>query len=237
MRVRTLLAVCAMALVSATLSLAGDWDRKVQFTFDKPVAIPAVHQPGMGVLPAGTYMFRIHDSAENRHIVEILNKEETKIYATILAIPNTRLQVTDKVVLQFRETPAGQPFALRAMFYPGRAWGEEFVYPKAQATELARVTAEPVLSMPAALAKEEPKPEAPEVIAELEQTPVTAVEPSGAEVQTAEVVSPPTPELIAQNEPPKELPHTASPLPLFALMGMLAMMAGLGFRFAERRLR
>ena len=152
MRARTLLAICTIALVSATFSLAGDWYRKIQFTFDKPVSIPAVHQPGWGVLPAGTYAFRIHDSAANRHIVEILNKGETQIYATILAIPNTRLQVTDKVVLQFRETPAGQPFALRPMFYPGRAWGEEFVYPKAKATELAKTTRQPVLSMPAGLA-------------------------------------------------------------------------------------
>ena len=80
-------------------------------------------------------------------------------------------------------------------------------------------------------------PEAPQVIAELEAAPVTAVAPSGAEVETAQVVTPPTPELLAKNEPAKELPHTASPLPLFALMGMLATMAGFGLRFAEKRLR
>ena len=74
----------------------------------------------VGVLPPGTYVFRIMDSDADRHIVQIFNKEETTIYATILAIPNTRLKVTDGAVITFRETPAGQPFALRAMFYPGR---------------------------------------------------------------------------------------------------------------------
>jgi hypothetical protein len=102
----------------------------------------------MGVLPAGTYVFKIANTASDRHIVEIFNKEETEIYATILAIPNERLKVTDGVALTFRETPAGQPPALRAMFYPGRAWGEEFVYPKFQATQLAKATSQPVLSMP-----------------------------------------------------------------------------------------
>lgn len=237
MRVRTLLTACVIALVSAAFALAGDWDRKIQFTFDKPVSIPAVHQPGWGVLRPGTYVFRIHDSAANRHIVEILNKEETEIYATILALPNSRLKVTDKAVIQFRETPAGQPFALRAMFYPGRAWGEEFVYPKTKATELARVTSQPVLSMPAPLKEEEAMPEAPQVIAALEAAPVTAVEPSGAEVQTAEVVTEPPLELLARNEPPKVLPQTASPLPLIGVLGMLSVMAGFGLRFAEKRLR
>src|SRR5437764_6196277 len=142
------------------------------------------------------------DSQSNRHIVQIFNKEENEIYATILAIPNTRLTVTDDVVLTFRETPAGQPLALRAMFYPGRSWGEEFVYPKVRATELAKATSEPVLSMPAL--KEEAKPEAPQVIAELEQAPVTAVEPSGKEVQTAEVVT--SPEVLIAKSERKTLP-------------------------------
>jgi hypothetical protein len=235
MRGRTVLAVCALAFVSATFSLADEWNRKIEFTFSKPVAIPAVHSPGGGILPAGTYVFKIMDSASDRHIVQIFNKEQTKIYATILAIPNTRLRVTDDVVLTFRETPAGQPMALRAMFYPGRAWGEEFVYPKAKAIEIAKATSQTVLNMPAAMEKEEPLPEGPTIISELEATPLTAVTPEGNEVQTAEVVTPPTPAetLTAKNE---VLPQTASPLPLIALMGLLALSAGLTLRLTENRM-
>jgi hypothetical protein len=84
------------------------------------------------VLPAGTYVFKILDSQSDRHIVQIFNADETQIYATILAIPNYRLKATDKTVVTFRERPAGEPEALRAWFYPGRNWGEEFVYPKAK---------------------------------------------------------------------------------------------------------
>ena len=109
MRTRTLLAVCTLALVSATFSLADEWNRKIEFTFDQPVSIPAVHQPGWAVLPPGTYVFKIFNSSSDRHIVQIFDKGETEIYATILAVPDTRLKVTDKVVLTFRETPAGQP--------------------------------------------------------------------------------------------------------------------------------
>jgi hypothetical protein len=235
MRARTLLAVCAIALASTTFSLADEWNRKIELTFNHSVSLPPVHEEGMGVLPPGTYVFKILDSQSNRHIVQVFNKDENEIYATILAIPNVRLEPTDKVVITFRETPAGQPLALRAMFYPGRNWGEEFVYPKAKAVELARAARQPVLSMATEIEKQS-KPAAPEVIAELENAPVTAVAPSGEEVQTAEVVTPPAAVQLAQNEPAKELPKTASPVPLVALIGLLALGAGLTLRFAEKRI-
>ena len=56
-------------------------------TFSGPVEIPGVHLKGWAVLPAGTYVFKILDSTSDRHIVQIFNKEETEIYATILANP------------------------------------------------------------------------------------------------------------------------------------------------------
>jgi hypothetical protein len=234
MRARIVLAACALALVTASFALADAWNRKIQFTFSEPVAIPAVHQPGWGVLPPGTYVFKIVDSNADRHIVQISNKDETVVYATILAVPNLRLKATDKIVLTFRERPAGQPYALRAMFYPGKEWGEEFVYPKFVATEIAKATSETVLSMP--IKEENAMPAAPEVVAELEATPLTAVEPSGAEVQTADAVTPPTPAQL-NAAATEELPKTASPLPFIGLMGLLALGAGFTLRFAETRAR
>ena len=126
---------CA-ALIGATFApsaRADDWNRKTVITFSGPVEIPGVHLAGWGVLPAGTYVFKILDSQSDRHIVQIFSQDELTVYATILAIPNYRLKATDKTVITFRERPAGQPEALRAWFYPGRNWGEEFVYPKAKA--------------------------------------------------------------------------------------------------------
>ena len=99
-----------------------------------------MHITGMRVLPAGTYVFKLMNSSSNRHIVQIFNKDETKIYATILAIPNYRLVPKNKTVITFNEGVRGQPEAIRAWFYPGANWGEEFVYPKAKAVELAKVT-------------------------------------------------------------------------------------------------
>src|SRR5580658_2940844 len=112
---------------------ADESDRKTIITFSAPVEIPGVHLAGWGVLPAGTYVFKILDSQSDRHIVQIFSQDEKTVYATILAIPNYRLRATSKTVMTFRERPVGEPEALRAWFYPGRNWGEEFVYPKAAA--------------------------------------------------------------------------------------------------------
>ena len=238
---RALPTMFCLALMGATFSptaKADEFNRKTVITFSGPVQIPAVHQPGFGVLPAGTYVFKIVNSQSDRHIVQIFSKDELTVYATILAIPNLRMKATDKTVITFRERPAGEPEALRAWFYPGRTWGEEFVYPKAQAIELAKSTNTTVLEMPASVTVEAAKPEEPRVIAELERAPVTAVEPSGKEVEIAQAVTPPPAEtLVAQATPAAEpaLPKTASPLPLIALLGLLALGGGLTLRVVETR--
>jgi hypothetical protein len=198
------------------------------------VEIPGVHRAGWGVLPAGTYVFKIVDSASDRHIVQIFSKDMLTVYATILAIPNYRLKATDKTVITFRERPAGQPEALRAWFYPGREWGEEFVYPKAKAIELAKVTNVPVLAIPTEVQLEVPKPEEPEVVETLKQVPVIAVKPTGEEVELAQVVQSPPPAEIAVTKPApvaETLPETASPLPVIGLIGLgLLAFAGLMYR-------
>lgn len=236
---RAAAAVFCLAFIGATNAKADAFDNKTEITFSGPVEIPAVHQPGWGILPAGTYVFKVTKSEPNRDIVQIFSKDERTIYATILAIPNFRLKTTGKTVITFRERPAGQPEALRAWFYPHREWGQEFVYSKARATELAKTSGTPVLEMPASVRVEAAKPEEPQVIAELEQAPVMAVRPSGEEVQMAQVVTPPpaAETLVAQVTPAAEpaLPKTASPLPLIALLGLLALGGALTLRLLEAR--
>jgi hypothetical protein len=228
-------------------AMADDWNRKTVVTFSGPVEIPGVHLQGWGVLPAGTYVFKIMDSSSDRHIVQIFNQDETAIYATILAIPNYRLKATNKTVITFRERPAGEPEALRAWFYPGRNWGEEFVYPKARAIELAKTTNTAVLFTPVEIPLEVTVPiktvDEP-VVAELKQAPIMAVQPTGQEVQLAEVVTQPPAEAqiasapepaVAETEP--ALPATASPLPLIGLLGLLSLGAAFAVRVVATRVQ
>jgi LPXTG-motif cell wall-anchored protein len=236
----TVFSLALMGAVFSPAAKADAWNRKTVMTFSGPVEIPGVHLKGWGVLPAGTYVFKIMDSQSNRHIVQIFNKEETQVYATILAIPNYRLKATDKTVVTFRERPAGQPEALRAWFYPGRNWGEEFVYPRAKAIELAKITKTPVLYTTADLPVEVEKPmltmTEPEVVA-LIQAPVKAVHPTGEEVEIAAVVTtPPAAELEPDTaQVAMALPQTASPLPLIALLGLLALGGGVVLRRMQKR--
>jgi hypothetical protein len=236
-------AICTIAFLGflyAPSANADAWNRKTVITFSGPVEIPGVHLKGWGVLPAGTYVFKIMDSQSNRHIVQIFNRDETIVYATILAIPNYRLQPTDKTVITFSERPAGEPEALRAWFYPGRSWGEEFVYPKARAVVLARTARQPVLSTPANLPVEVNEPvkvaESP-IVAELKQAPVIAIQPNGEEAELEQVVtSPPAQELEAPAPATPELPATASPLPLISVLGSLALAGAVALRATASRL-
>ena len=211
------ISICLFALPFAS---ADDWNRKTIVTFSGPVEVPGV---GAQTLPAGTYVFKIFDSPSDRHIVQIFNQDETHIFTTILAIPNYRLRATDKTVMTFKERAQGEPQALRAWFYPGRQWGEEFVYPKSKALELAKIADEPVLYTPVETASVE----------DLKTAPVQAITPSGETIALAEVVQTPPVETaepveVAKVDESKTLPQTAGYLPLLGGLGLLSLgVAGL----------
>jgi hypothetical protein len=232
-----------LGAVATPTARADDWNNKTVVTFNGPVEIPGVHLTGWGVLPAGTYVFKLLDSQSDRHIVQIFDKDGIKVLATILAIPNYRLKATDKTVITFRERPAGEPEALRAWFFPGKNWGDEFVYPKAKAIELAKQTNTPVLFTPADVPAEVAEPiqstDHP-VVLTLRQVPVMAFQPSGQEVELAQVVTPPPTDTPAATEvptaAPASLPATASQLPLTVLLGLFALGAAIALGITRRRL-
>jgi hypothetical protein len=148
--------------------------------------------------------------------VQIFNKDENHLFTTILAIPNYRIQPTGKTVFTFWETPPGQPKALRAWFYPGDNFGQEFAYPKSAAVQIAAVAHQPVPTTEAVQA------------AELPQAEVTQTQPEP--VQEAQNTPPPAPQEVAQAPEPTpapapapELPKTASPYPLIGLAGMFSL--------------
>jgi len=118
-----------------------DTEHKTVVSFTGPVEVPGSNPQ---VLPAGSYMFKVVDSKSNRNIVQVSNKEETHVYTTILAIPTHRDVDTDKTVMTFEERAAGEPQALRAWFYPHERSGQEFVYSKDRATQLAKSSNSPV---------------------------------------------------------------------------------------------
>lgn len=213
---RILLAVASIGLLGIGLAAsarADEWNKKTTVTVNQPIEVPGM------VLPAGTYVLKLLDSPSDRHIVQIYNEDQTELQTTILAIPNYRLRPTGDTVITFWETPPGTPRALRAWFYPGNNFGQEFAYPKTKATEIAAaVHAEvPVVETqkPAELAIapiEKAEPPAPEAAA----APAAPAQVEIAQAQPAPALEP---------TPVKELPKTASPYPWIGLAGALSLLA------------
>jgi hypothetical protein len=219
---------CCALLFAIFSARADQWNKKTIMTFNLPIEIPGK------VLLAGTYVFKLADSNADRHIVQVFNEEENQIYATILAIPNYRLQPTGDTVVHFAERAANTPQAIRAWFYPGDNFGQEFVYPKVRAAQLAEAAHQPVL------AAEVTPTETPE---ELEKAPVVAVTPEKKEVEmTQEVQTKPaqTPApapapALAPPAPVQEVPKTASPVPLMGLLGLGSLIVAGVLRAVSRR--
>jgi hypothetical protein len=222
-RFKIVATICCFVLVALAIAprvKADEYDKKTILTFSEPFEVPGVNAQ---ILPAGTYIFKLLDSHVDRNIVQISSADGLHIYTTILAIPNWRLKPTDKTVLTFKERGEDQPEAIKAWFYPGETWGQEFVYPKKRAIELAKIVKEPVLAMPIEIAEVTP-------VETLRSVPVAAIQPTGEEVPVAEVVEAPPVAVVAE-----ALPATASSLPLFASIGLLSLFAGFTLLIITKR--
>jgi hypothetical protein len=227
---RSLIAFISMSGLAAVLGLtasraqADEWDKKTILTIDEPMQVSDT------LLQPGQYVFKLLDSQSDRHIVEIYNAEQTHLITTVMAIPNYRIQPTGKSRFMMWETPAGNPRALRAWFYPGDNFGQEFPYPKhSEQTSLTQTAS----NTPA------PPTQPPDAEPAIEPQPVTA-QPEVAERQEVVIAqnTPPPPAVTQDSDQqsvsvqpparsvPAELPKTASPYPLFGFAGLIFL--GLG---------
>jgi len=198
------------ALIFALTTQADQWNKKTILTINETLQIPGA------TLTPGKYVFKLMDSPANRHIVQVFNEDETQLITTILAIPNYRLRPTGETEFGFWEMPQGSPPALRAWFYPGDNFGQEFAYPKTEATKIAAATNEQVQSIPDQSTAEQLKttPVTPEGKAREESTQTSstnqpATEPAPA-APAAPVTQPePTPSTTAPTTQPAPAPSTA----------------------------
>ena len=223
---KALLGLFAVTLLGATVlpsARADTWNKKTVVTFSQAVEVPGK------ILPAGTYTFQLLDSLSDRHIVQIFNADGSQIIATILAINNYRLQPTGETVMKFSERPGDSPEALRAWFYPGDEFGQEFVYPKVRAIQLAQ-TAKVIVPAVAAETLDDNSMKTVPIVAEtpdqkeVEVNTVIQTTPPAAAVET------PAPVAVAAVKETEELPQTASSMPLIAMLGGLSISLALGLK-------
>ncbi len=189
---------------------ADQWDKRTTLKVSETIQVPGK------VLEPGTYVMKLLNSSSNRNIVQIFNSDESELQTTILAIPNYRVTAKEETVFTFWEMPPGEPRALRAWFYPGDNFGQEFAYPKVKALEIAKIEHTEVP------ATEATKP------SELATAPVEEVTETGQElpIPPAPAVHAPAPVEVTQAPvaAPAELPKTGSAFPLVGLGGAISLM-------------
>jgi hypothetical protein len=164
------LLLCGMVCTAATAQ--GFYNHTTRFTFSRSVELP-----GGRTLQPGKYVFRVADSSANRHIVQVLSEDEMKMFATILAVEPR------EAVIVVGETPANDPQPIRYWYQSGRTVapiGYEFVYPKDQATQVAKVTNQQILMMDANVNDADA----------MMRAPMRRVDPKGAVAEYQENVRP-----------------------------------------------
>ncbi len=220
------IALCGVTLaISAVIfrAKADEWDKRTVLTVDQPIQVTDTY------LPAGTYVFKLATLSSDRHVVQIFNSDGSRIVNTVLAIPNYRLEPTGKSRFSFWETPPGTAKALRAWFYPGDNFGQEFTYPKHLHQLVALNTPPPgpaPAAEPAVLAPQPAPPPAAEPAPAPQ--PQAAVETQPEQTQVAQAEPPPQPPAPAPQAepapaPPQDLPKTATPYPAIGLAGLFSL--------------
>ena len=236
----------AAAALAASLSVvrADTWDKKTTVSFSQPVEVPGA------ILQPGKYVMKLVDSQSDRHVVQFTNERQNHVYATAMAIPAYRTQVTGHTVITFYEAAAGQAEPIRNWYYPGDNFGQEFVYPKEHLRDIAfvRTATPPTLDT---RSKVQSPVTAAEPVLEGESAPVGPIETqaqansltndeSNAPVEIAQATPPKREEPAAaassapaQPPAPTELPQTSGNIAGIALMGLTSI----GGALAARKLR
>ena len=238
-----------LAAVSPRAARADNWDRKTTISFSDAVQIPGA------TLPAGKYIFKLWDSQSDRYVVQIFNERQNHVYATLLTIPEYRMNPPDQTVISFYEAPAGQPQPIKAWFYPGDHNGREFVYAKAEANTIASAAHENVPSDVTAVSENTvvyaPQPPSavdpdadadhsadddssvayPAAVAPVVTEPASSEESPVVDADATDQDPQPAP--ATPPAPDSTMPSTGSELPLAALIGL----SSIGAAFSVRAIR
>jgi hypothetical protein len=152
MRTITLLATSAIvatllaaALATSAFAQGATWNKRTFLTFSGPVQMPGV------TLPAGTYVLRIANPA-SPSILTVLDAKERHVLGQFFYVPTRDRTIQEvnkadgKPVVTFHEAAKGMAPAIRVFYYPTDLAGNEFLYPKAQAEQIAAASHHAILA-------------------------------------------------------------------------------------------
>lgn len=173
---------------------------------------------GGTILQPGRYVIRVLPGNQNRNLLQVTNEDYSKVFATVLSIPHAIGANEEQTNTEYVLYPAvaGVPRALRTWYAVDSTskGGHDIVYPERRALELAPLVKEPVLAFKGD-ANVDTLPLAPVVVVTPEKEVVVYKEPAPKPVMVAEL---------------KDLPDTASSLPLIATIGLLLIVGAIATR-------
>src|SRR5688572_1621895 len=106
-RCLTLIAAASALTLTVPIASADTFNKKTKLTFSQPIRVPGA------TLSAGTYIFKLVDSQSSRNIIQIMNLRENRLYTTVLAIPDYRLNPSSHTIMTFGEVGSGCPAAVK----------------------------------------------------------------------------------------------------------------------------
>jgi len=253
-RLRLLTTAAALAVMTLVAGSAAAQQTNVSersfLTFSN-----AFELPGLTLQP-GTYVFKLADSP-SRNVVQVWNRDESEMLGHWTFVQAARNRVSDETVVMFKEMPAGTTPAVQYWYFPGERIGKEFIYPKDQATRIAKASGAPVLTAEgdsgsvssinaqgevtewqreqAAQAAAAPQADTNPIQSQVQVEPQarTAPEPAAApEPLPAPAPAPVATSGVAESQVARAdtLPATASPLALAGLLGLLSLAGAAGVR-------
>ena len=220
-KLKTLIALGAFAtllgVASAPVASAQGEFENSTFTVTEPVDV------GGFTLQPGTYLIKVVLLSSNRNMIQVTNEAQSKVFASVLATPHA-IRVDEQIPSSryiYYATAPGQPKALRTWFARDTEKGQDIIYPKRRAMELAAAAKEPVIAIPDEVKE-----------AEYKSVPIAVVTP---DLQVQPYAEPAPPVVVAEARPLKQLPATASHVPLFAALGLLSLGGAFGLRALTNR--
>jgi hypothetical protein len=245
--------IALLTLAVLTLSMSGraeaqPADYRTYFTFSAPVTLPGV------TLPAGKYVFRLADADSSRKVINVLSADGKRSLAMLHTIPNQVMKAPKDAEIRFMETSARVPPPIKTWWYAGKAIGYEFIYPRQQALQLAKITSEPVLTTShettdlasadlsrvsgndaqLAAVKIEENPAPAEARGRAQQADVDQARSGATGAGSNTAARDVRADERARSTARSELPRTASSMPVVLLFGVLTMALGLGLTLVSR---
>jgi hypothetical protein len=215
----TLLALGAFAtllVVPAPAAFAQSERENSTFTVTEPVDV------GSFTLQPGTYLIKVVTLESNRNMVQVTSEDQTKVFASVLATPHAlaanEAAPTSRYV--YYATAPGQRKALRTWFARDTTNGQDIVYPKQRALEIAVAAKAPVIAIPDDVKE-----------TDYRSATLTVVTP---EQQVKPYEEPRPVVMLAAAAPATRLPATATAVPIYVALGLLCVAGAIGARVLSR---